>query len=324
SMSPEERHDRAEQYVAKARLFYLQGDMEEALESYSQALQYDSSHTEALLGSAEIWTQQKRYNDILIALRNLPSKNPRTAYLRGQAYFATSRYNEALVDLLSVLKHPAYGLLALRMTISSYARNGAYAQAVDLLDKELPSHDPATVRDLILERERLHDALLMAEPMRGFEEKKLAVLEKQSTITRSDLAFLAVTLLSLKKDSAGLAFRDVPAQDTMALYYRTAIRCGFLEILPDGKFYPDHIIRRRNLAHYMYRLLSAPDVKLTASPWSDIDPRDPIIAAALWAHQNKVLTPQTGTQFGVDKPVTGLEVKKALERLALLRVEFFK
>ena len=105
-------------------------------------------------------------------------------------------------------------------------------------------------------------------------------------------------------------------------YYKKAVTAQVLELLPDNKFYSHYIIRRRNLAHYLYQILkhNGMDVvpPLNRLPVTDVAQDDLQVDAIRTVCSLNLMILRKDGQFAPDDPVTGKELIGSLRALKLL------
>jgi hypothetical protein len=150
-----------------------------------------------------------------------------------------------------------------------------------------------------------------------FEERVRSRIASSRKVTRGAFAFYLVTELKIDFTADPVVFLDVANTDSMFIYYQNAVASGILEKLPDKKFRPDYVMKRRNLAHYLYLLIKQHKLAMDVSSktWSDVPLEDFQSEAIRAVTQAGVMTPKDQTTFGVDDLVTFAELQDAVGKL---------
>ncbi len=225
----------------------------------------------------------------------------------GEAQFHTKKYNEAIRNLErasgadSIQTRSQWLLAQLYYTIGNPAKSKLILDSL-LRRTDLPNAD--AIR-------QFHRQLTLS-PVKS-------VALNTAPIRRKEFALLLVTILQPDTQTNSVAVpRDLSPVDPYYSYCLGALKSGYLELLPDNRFYPEYAMTRRNLIYYLFTWL--PQLKKTAryepaAPFQDVSPDDPHAEAVAAVYALGLVTPMRSGYFGLKEPVSGNEAAAALIKL---------
>ncbi len=259
------------------------------------ALKIDSTHT--LRGHLVRWLiEDERFVDARSVAVPL-------SYEYGLCEYSLGRINEAVAILSRISPSDSTYPAARYHLAMSYLAMGQRTLAMGIL------------RTVDTEPWRSHSRRELARLGGPAVEDSLWQDASQSkALTRAQFAFLLVTILKPQVTDTGLQFRDLDREGPLTTYARKAVVARYLESLPDQRFYPDYVMKRRNLAFYLSRIAGDPAVT-DAGSWKDVPKDDWLLPPIRYVVSKKLVLPLSAEYFGADERVSGTEAVEALQRL---------
>jgi hypothetical protein len=322
----QDRRKTAEVFFKKGIKSKAQHDNNNALHYFRKSIKVDSLFTDAYAETAEILIDDgdDRGAESLLSLAPAKLKSEaRILRLLGKAQFNQRKINEAISNIEMSMKaepadrNAAWLIAQLYYQLENYELASAHIEPL-LKDSLVPDYEK------IFSLYQKIDLILSAlNPVAFFEKHRIQNIRQSSKVTRGQFALLLChefKTWNADMDS-DIVFDDVDAGDSSLIYYKRAIVSQVFERLPDGKFYPEYTIKRRNLAHYLYciikikngDLISANKILLNNVTQDDLQ-FDEIQAVC----ELKLMVLREDGRFGPDEPVTGAELTGALHTLKTL------
>lgn len=319
----EDRRKTAEIFFKKGIKCKAEHDKNNALRHFSNAIKADSLFTDAYAETAEILISdgEDRRAELLLLLANGKLKSEaRILRLLGKAQFNQRKINEAISNIeMSMKTEPAdrdalWLLAQLYYQLENYEL--AYAHVEPLLKDSL-LYDYEKIVSLY---QKINLNLGALNPVASSETHKIQKIRQSSKVTRGQFALVFCHEFkpwNADRDSV-IFFADVDAGDSSLVYYKRAVASQIFERLPDGKFYPGYIIKRRNLAHYLYRIIKINNGALTSANeilLVDVAQDDLQFDEIQLVCKLKLMVLSKDGRFHPDESVTGEELTDALHTL---------
>ncbi len=140
--------------------------------------------------------------------------------------------------------------------------------------------------------------LVEMEIIRGFED---GTFKPNQDVTRAQAAIMIGRALDLNGEQSITDFPDVPASSVASGYIQSAYELGIIEGFPDGKFKPDQVVSRGQLAILLSRAFDLTETE--DIPFSDVSPNSaayPYIGQLVYA---EVTVGYPDGTFKPDQPV---------------------
>lgn len=314
----------AEDFFQRGIKSKTEGDQKNARRYFRKAIDVDSLFVEAYAEISQMQISGGEDRQAELFLTFAPAKVKREARilrLLGQAQFNQNKINEAILNIERSLKTDPSDKDAAWMLTQLYYKVENYELAS--LQIEALIHDSllADKEKIVSLSEKIERKLRSRDSTISFEMNSMQKIKQASEVTRGQLALTLCYEFKhrLAFADTGIVFSDVKPDDAMLKYYKSAVACQVFEPLPDGKFYPYHIITRRNLAHYLYRIIMIKGFRDQLLPndflLTDVSPDDLQFEAIRVVCDLKLLTPQKGGYFGPDEYVAGKELTGSLKLL---------
>ena len=326
-LSMKERKQIASSLFQKGIRSKAGGDHPGALRYFSKAIEADSLFTDAYAESAEMLIADGADRQAEIMLINAPRKlkeESHIALLIGKSQFNQGKINESIMSLEKSLEFKSPDKSVFWMLAQLYYKVENYERASEFM-KPLLADSLIPGREKMVSLNQKIDMILEGrDPATPFEKNMKLRIAQTSAVTRGELAFfLSVEFREWENlPNTEIGFIDVSPHDSLLDYYKKAVTAQVLELLPDNKFYSHYIIRRRNLAHYLYQILkhNGMDVvpPLNRLPVTDVAQDDLQVDAIRTVCSLNLMILRKDGQFAPDDPVTGKELIGSLRALKLL------
>ena len=324
NVTPKERHELGLLYVQRGLKSKSDGNQDKAVRFFEKAIEADSTLANAYIEIGECLILKKAYRKAEIFLIHMPSfieSDARVYYLIGSAQFYQDQINESVESLEKAIAMDPDLKGAYRMLAKLYDRLENYEQASRYLEHLL--HDtvsPNYEKDNAL-YQKISVILNNRNPKALFEKNKYEEISRSNVVTRGQLAFVIATELQNLNDKkqSDIHFTDIVNDDPMIDYYKKVVIQGILERLPDGKFYPGYMVKRRDLAYYLYRILG--EQKLNGaqtnggSVLNDVTKGDFEYNEIQTVCRLNVMSLYENGNFGPDKPLSGMELINSMAAL---------
>ncbi len=249
---------RAEAYLQQGLSAKASGQYKKAILCFEKSVREDSSRTEAYLELGDLLISQERDQEAELWLERIPAHakdNQRFYYLLGTAQFNQNKINESIVHLERVSRTDSHYSEASWKLARLYFRVENYGRALENLQHLIRDSTSANIEKIRSLYSKVSTVTNARSP-RTYVKRLESFFPGYSQATRGMLAYVLVMELGESSRQQAVLFKDVPAVDSLAGYYQKALSARFLEFLPDGKFYPYHIVKRRNLAYYLNEIVS--------------------------------------------------------------------
>ncbi len=129
---------RAERYCKKGTSYQQQGKIEEAIESYREALNFDPDHLPAHMKLATAYLQTSRFREAeqeLAFLYAVKPKDPKMLFNFGLLLYRTGEYVSAEAKVRKLLEEDPFHLEANLLLASIYEERGGINKALELCKK---------------------------------------------------------------------------------------------------------------------------------------------------------------------------------------------
>jgi Tfp pilus assembly protein PilF len=301
---------------------------EKAKRSLEKAIHADPSFLEAYLELSDLLIGRGKDQEAERCLLGVPdkvTKSSRYYYLLGSTQFHQTKINESIRNLEICFQSDSNNSDASWKLARLYFRLENYDYALEhleLLVKDTNVVDRQKIQSLY---QKTVSILKAKDPRTEFEKNMESRFSRSETVTRGMLACVFVIEFGLKNSggSSAIKFTDVDSSVNLFSYYQKAVSEQFLETLPDGKFYPGHIITRRNLAHYLNKLMNRFDhldlpVSNPERRIIDVSSGDPQHTAMNIVCRWNLMSLDNNARFYPDEPVTGKELMHSIRQFKKL------
>jgi len=263
-----EESDAQSQKFYSAGLKELAEDNEnKAVEQFRKAIDLNPYSVSSYAALASIELKSENYQSVETLLRTAPS-HPTLRYYLGCSYFRLGKFNESISVLEEISDSDSNFFPARFVLAQMYEQSNNYAQSYNICNGILASGNIPLQEPVLSLREKL----LSDHPW-------LDSAAKSSGITRASFARICRKYFEdvLPSDTSRLVFIDVSRTDSSYKDCAGAVAMGILEQLPDHKFHPSHLLKRRNAAFYFNRILTRMSIRSaqTERTWIDLSNADP-------------------------------------------------
>ncbi|KAB2880405.1 hypothetical protein F9K33_05235 [bacterium] len=297
------------------------GNNDKAIQFFKKTIEADSTFVSAYCEIGEILILRGDYRNVESILSNIPTtvrNDAKIYYLIGSAQFYQKKMNDAVVNLeKSIQIAPGYWKPSW-MLAQLYFQLENYKYASDYLERLLEDSLSADNEKIVALSQKVNAILHVHNPKNSFENEQLRNLNQSTTVTRGQFAHSMVIEFRELSDGATTAtrFLDVSDDHPMIDFYKRSVIMGALEPLPDGKFYPEYVMKRRNVAYYLYLFLK---VKTSLNHRfeketvpSDVEKNDFQFDAIRTICRQGIMTLTADGRFRPDEPISGLELMKSI------------
>jgi tetratricopeptide (TPR) repeat protein len=299
--TPAQRRADSIRWTEKALNEYRRGQIPNAIRLIRRAVASDSSHRQAREKLVQWLIADERYTDAIAAGSDFP-------YESGVAFFHLERWNDAVAALERVAVSDSQYAASRYYLGRTYLAMGSTRRAIRSFD-DVPESSRLWKTRADIERQRLG---------RRFEDSVWTSIQRSDSLRRIEWAFLIFRVLDIPiHPSSSVTFRDIDSSYPLAPYARAAVEQGYLERLPDGRFYADYVVKRRNAAYYLWRLGGSDTIAVTAA-WSDVPPGDWLAVPIHWVSVKNLVLPFRSDYFGAGEYLSGREAIMALQAFKVL------
>ncbi|MBL7959061.1 S-layer homology domain-containing protein [bacterium] len=296
------------------------GNNDKAIQYFKKAIEADSTFVDAYSEIGEILILRGDYRNVESILSSIPITVRRDAeiyYLTGSAQFYQKKMNDAVVNLEKSIQIAPYHWKASWMLAQLYFQLENYKHASDYLERLLEDSLSAGNEKIVALSQKVNAILHIHNPRNSFENELLKNLSQSNTVTRGQFAHSMVIEFRELSDGATTAtrFLDVSDDNPMIDFYKRSVIMGALETLPDGKFYPEYVMKRRNIAYYLYRFLreKTPNHRFEKEMvLSDVDKNDFQFDAIITICRQGIMSLTADGQFRPNEPISGLELMQSI------------
>ncbi|MBL7994449.1 tetratricopeptide repeat protein [bacterium] len=321
SLTREERHEIAVHSFQKGLKTKNDGNSDKAIQYFKNAIEADSTFVNAYREIGEILILRGDYRNAESFLSGIPVPVRHEAeiyYLIGSAQFYQKKMNDAVVNLEKSIQITPDHWRASWMLAQLYFQLQNYKHASDYLERLLEDSLSAKNEKIVALSQKVNAILHIYNPKNSSKSEMLRSLSQSNTVTRGQFAHIMVVEFSEFSGGASTAtrFLDVSDDNPMINFYKKSVIMGALESLPDGNFYPEYVMKRRNVAHYLHRFLRE---KISPNQLfekeivpSDTEKDDFQFDTIRTICRLGIMTLTADGLFRPDEPISGLELMKSI------------